>query len=137
MTPIPLTADTEAIARRVIWFEEPAQANAEALFRALVRFGAPLEALTPRDFAERGSFSRMGTPPVMVDIIPGIAGVTFDHAWAHRVMGMIDAAIGLEAPFISADDLVSAKQATGRAQDPADVEALRLARRQRGSATEG
>ncbi len=39
--------------------------NAAALFRALAKFGAPLEGLKPDDFAEVGSFFRMGTPPVM------------------------------------------------------------------------
>ncbi len=29
MTPFPLTADTEALARRLLWFEEPAQALAD------------------------------------------------------------------------------------------------------------
>jgi hypothetical protein len=47
-------------------------ANAAALYRALAKFGAPLEGLTPQDFAESGSFFRMGTPPVMVDILPDI-----------------------------------------------------------------
>jgi hypothetical protein len=102
--------------------------NAAALFRALAEFGAPLEGLKPDDFAEVGSFFRMGTPPVMVDILPEISGVDFDHAWRRRVMETIDAETGLKAAFISADDLIAAKMAAGRAQDLADVEALRKAR---------
>jgi hypothetical protein len=31
MKPIPLTAETEAIARRVIWFESPAEALADPI----------------------------------------------------------------------------------------------------------
>jgi hypothetical protein len=102
--------------------------NAAALFRALAAFGAPLEGLKPDDFAEVGTFFRMGTPPVMVDILPEISGVDFDHAWQRRVMETIDAETGLKAAFISADDLITAKVAAGRAQDLADVEALRKAR---------
>ncbi len=102
--------------------------NAAALFRAPAAFGAPLEGLKPDDFAEVGSFFRMGTPPVMVDILPEISGVNFDHAWRRRVMATIDAETGLKAAFISADDLITAKVAAGRAQDLADVEALRKAR---------
>lgn len=98
-----------------------------ALFRALARFGAPLAGLTPDDFAERGSFFRMGTPPVMVDILPEISGVDFDPAWRRRVMETIDAETGLQVAFISAADLIAAKQAAGRAQDLADVDALRKA----------
>jgi len=99
--------------------------NAAALFRALTEFGAPLEGLQPRDFAEPGSFFRMGTPPVMVDILPEISGVEFDDAWSRRVVETIDAKTGLQAIFISAADLIAAKQAAGRPQDLADVAALR------------
>jgi hypothetical protein len=38
----------------------PDTANAAALFRALAKFGAPLGGLQPDDFAQRGSFFRMG-----------------------------------------------------------------------------
>jgi hypothetical protein len=107
---------------------KPNKTNATALFRALVKFGAPLEGLTPDDFAEHGSFFRMGTPPVMVDILPEIAGVDFDHAWRRRVMETIDAKTELKAAYISADDLIVAKLAAGRPQDIADAEALHQAR---------
>lgn len=103
-------------------------ANAAALFRALAKFGAPLEGLKPEDFTERGSFFRMGTPPAMVDILPDIAGVDFDTAWRRRVMETIDPTTGLQASFISAADLIAAKRAAGRAQDLADAEALEHAR---------
>ncbi|MEI9982747.1 MAG: hypothetical protein WDN69_05770 [Aliidongia sp.] len=56
---------------------KPDQENAEALFRALIEFGAPLEDLKPQDFAERGSFFRMGSTPCMVDILPEISGGRF------------------------------------------------------------
>jgi hypothetical protein len=107
---------------------KPSKRNAAALFRALTKFGAPLAGLTPDDFAERGSFFRMGTPPVMVDILPEISGVDFDAAWRRRVVEIIDATTGLTAAFISADDLIAAKQAAGPPQDLADVAALRAAR---------
>jgi hypothetical protein len=70
----------------------------------------------------------MGMPPVMVDILPEIAGVDFDHAWQRRVMEIIDAETGLKAAFLSAADLIAAKLASGGAQDLADVEALHRAR---------
>jgi hypothetical protein len=44
----------------------PDNGNAAALFRALAKFGAPLEGLKPEDFVTSGSFFRMGVPPVMV-----------------------------------------------------------------------
>jgi hypothetical protein len=105
----------------------PDLANANALYGALAEFGAPLANLTPADFAEAGSFFRMGTPPLMVDILPEINGVDFDAAWSRRIEAPIDADSDVIAPFISADDLLAAKLATGRAQDLADVVAIRAA----------
>jgi len=96
--------------------------NSNAVFAALVQFGAPLSGLTPRDFTEPGNFFRMGTPPAMVDILPSISGVEFEKAWPRRVMVAIDES--LTAPFISRDDLRAAKIAAGRPQDLVDVAAL-------------
>ena len=111
-----------------LWVK-PDLANAGALYDALAEFGAPLENLKPADFAEAGSFFRMGTPPLMVDILPEISGVDFDTAWSRRVESPVDADSGVIAPFISADDLLAAKLAAGRSQDLADVAAIRAAQK--------
>jgi hypothetical protein len=65
--------------------------------------------------------------PVIVDILPEIAGVDFDAAWARRVEAVVDPVSGLKANFISADDLIASKLASGRPQDLADVDAIRKA----------
>src|SRR5215475_13169679 len=57
---------------------KPDPENAKALYEALGEFGAPLEGLTVADFAEPGEFFRIGREPVMVDLLPEIAGVEFD-----------------------------------------------------------
>jgi hypothetical protein len=97
--------------------------NSRAVYAALAKFGAPIEGLSAKDFAEPDNFFRMGTPPVMVDIMPKISGVEFDKAWSRRVDVQIDD--GLSVPFISREDLLSAKLSAGRAQDLVDVDALR------------
>jgi hypothetical protein len=89
--------------------------NSRAVYMALTKFGAPVEGLSAMDFTEPDNFFRMGTPPVMVDIIPKISGVEFEGAWSRRVTIAIDEA--LTVSFISRDDLLAAKIATGRAQD--------------------
>jgi hypothetical protein len=61
-------------------------------------------------------------------MLPEITGVDFDQAWRRRVTETVDARTGLKASFISAGDLIAAKEAAGRAQDLADAEALRQAR---------
>jgi hypothetical protein len=101
--------------------------NAKAVFAALAEFGAPLEGLAPADFAEPGPFFRMGCEPIGVDILTAVGGVEFDSAWERRVEDLIDPASGLTASFISRDDLIATKLASGRLQDLADVEAIRKA----------
>jgi hypothetical protein len=101
--------------------------NAKALFAALTQFGAPLQGLTSADFAEQGPFFRMGREPVGVDILTAIPGVEFGAAWPQRVEEVVDPVSGLKASFISREDLIAAKLASGRPQDLADVDAIRKA----------
>jgi predicted nucleotidyltransferase len=95
--------------------------NAEAVYRALRAFGAPLAGLTAADFAEEGYFYQMGVPPVRVDVLMGIPGLEFEPAWDRRVEVDFD---GLPVYFISREDLIAAKRASGRTQDLMDAEAL-------------
>ena len=102
-------------------------ANAQAVFAALGQFGAPLEGLTAADFAEQGPFLRMGREPVGVDILTAMAGVEFTAAWERRIEAIVDQESGLKANFISREDLIAGKLASGRLQDLADVDAIRKA----------
>ncbi len=97
--------------------------NSKAVYAALAKFGAPIEHLSAKDFVEPDNFFRMGTPPVMVDIMPKISGVEFEEAWSRRVDVQIED--DLTVHFISRQDLLIAKLAAGRAQDLIDVDALR------------
>lgn len=106
---------------------KPDPTNAKTLYEALGEFGAPLEGLTVADFAKPGEFFRIGREPVMVDLLPEIAGVEFDRAWEGRVEAVVDEQTGVRAFFISAKDLIASKLAAGRPQDLADAEAVRTA----------
>lgn len=108
----------------LIQADEP---NGRSAYAALAAFGAPLTGLSPRDFSEPGSFFRMGQEPLAVDILCSIPGVDFDSAWERRVEHEVDTRTHLSAHFISAEDLVAAKTASGRPQDLADVAAIRKA----------
>lgn len=119
----------------------PAPDNAKAIFKALAEFGAPLStrtsrdaaptaprrALTAKDFEDKHKWFTFGVPPVAVDILPEIPGVTFNAAWKNRTTRIIDPDTGLTAHFISRDDLIAAKLASGRPSDLGDVDALRKA----------
>lgn len=109
-----------------VWVS-PSSKNARAVYTALAEFGAPLKGLTDADFAEPGPFFQMGRAPIAVDILTAIPGVDFNAAWRRRVEAVIDPDSGLKAFFISRDDLIAAKLASGRKRDLADVEEIRAA----------
>lgn len=98
--------------------------NSEAVFAALAQYGAPLAGMTPDDFNdEPASVFQLGIEPDRVDILQGIAGVTFDEAWDSRIESLLDT--DTPAHVISLEHLIQNKLASGRYQDLADVEKLR------------
>ena len=107
----------------------PDPENARAVYNALAKFGAPLEGLKAADLIEPGFFYRMGTPPLMVDVLSNIKGIEFEDAWKHRIE--IEVEPGMKIPFISAEDFIQAKLAAGREQDILDVKSVREAQRVR------
>ena len=102
--------------------------NAERVWNALARFGAALDDLPVEEFKDPDTALRMGVPPIMVEVIRAIDGVEFAAAYQRRTVETINPAKGLEAAYISADDLLQNKLAAARLQDLADAEALRAAR---------
>jgi predicted nucleotidyltransferase len=99
--------------------------NSEAVYRALASFGAPLAGTSPEDFRDCVSIFQIGVEPSRVDILQTIAGVDFDQVWENRVESSIDDS--LPVAFISREDLIRNKLASGRPQDLADVDHLRRA----------
>lgn len=103
-----------------IWVD-PAGDNPKRVFRALGRFGAPLESVTVEDFGDEDTIFQIGVEPVRIDILPGISGVAFDAAWLRRVRAQYaDVAVNV----ISREDYVANKRASGRPHDLRDVETL-------------
>lgn len=98
-----------------LWVENSAE-NASQVFGALKQFGAPIESdgITPETFTRNEITYQIGVAPIRIDILTQITGVKFSTAWKRRVSGTI---FGIPVPFISLDDLVENKQATGRSSD--------------------
>ncbi len=107
-----------------IWVR-PDSENAQLVFDALARFGAPLDALgvTTSDFTNPDNVAQFGLPPFRIDIMTSISGVTFDVAWEERVEGKIE---GVQVPIIGLQAFVQNKRASGRKKDLADIESLGL-----------
>ena len=105
-----------------VWVE-PTKANADAVWRALKAFGAPIEAfdLSVDDFAESGNVVQIGLPPRRIDLMTSIDGVEFPAAWETRVVTPI---ADCPVPFLAREDLLRNKRAAGRAKDLLDIELL-------------
>lgn len=100
------------------------QANAESVYRALQRFGAPLVDVTPADLTVPDLVFQIGLAPRRIDILTSITGVDFETAWASKVEITVD---GMSVPVLSRPLLVQNKKATGRPQDLADLARLEQA----------
>ena len=103
-----------------IWVR-PSPDNAEAVLRALRRFGAPTSELTVTDLQKGDTIFQIGVAPRRIDIITGVSGLRFDEAFANSIEIDIE---GLKLRIPSVDDLIINKRASGRTKDLADVEAL-------------
>ena len=95
--------------------------NAQKIIKALAEFGAPLHEITEEDLKTEGMVFRIGVPPLRIDIVTKIDGVSFGEAYPNRTTEEIE---GLKIPMISKADLIRNKKASGRMQDLADVEKL-------------
>jgi hypothetical protein len=103
-----------------IWVD-PTPANAAHVVGALAEFGAPMEQVTAADFSRPGIVFQMGLPPVRIDVLTELSGLTFDEAWSTRTQadfGPVAVAV------IGRDAFIRNKRATGRARDLGDIEAL-------------
>lgn len=100
--------------------------NAERVYRALARFGAPLAAFEVQqgDFATYDGVLQIGLPPRRIDILNRADGITFDEAVEEGASFELD---GRTIPVIGRAALLRNKRAAGRAQDLADLEALERA----------
>lgn len=95
--------------------------NAARVLTALRAFGAPLGTLTEHDLEQPGHGFRMGAPPLRIEVLTEISGVSFEEAWPRRAI--LDLG-GLAVAVIGRDDLLRNKRAAGRPQDLADVDVL-------------
>lgn len=105
-----------------IWVNPTAE-NSLKVYRALAVFGAPLDDVTPTDFAEEGVIFQIGVVPCRIDIITKISGnITFTDAVSQADVVQFD---DVQMPILSLDDLLTNKLAIGRPKDLEDVKLLK------------
>jgi hypothetical protein len=92
--------------------------NAQRVWRALIRFGAPLFDMKIDDLKTPDLALQIGLAPRRIDILTSIDGVEFDEAWPNRQQVEIE---GLTIYVIGRTHLLQNKRAAGRLKDQADI----------------
>lgn len=95
--------------------------NARRVVKALNEFGFPLSAEDMSLFLQENKITRMGVPPLRLEILTTISGVTFPECYAQREIREID---GVTVSLISLANLKTNKKASGRYKDLNDLENL-------------
>jgi hypothetical protein len=101
----------------------PTEANARRIVEALNEFGFGGEGITVEDLLAPGRIIQMGVPPVRIDIITSISGVTWEQADGGKAAGNYG---GVPVYFIGRREYLTNKAAARRKKDLADIEALEI-----------
>ena len=102
-------------------FVKPTLENARRILTALDEFGFGSLGLTVEDFERPDNIVQLGVPPVRIDLITSITGVSWEDALSDCVDGKYGE---LPVKYIGLDEFISNKRATGRKKDLSDLEAL-------------
>jgi hypothetical protein len=100
---------------------KPDPENARRILDALDEFGFKSVGLATGDFESPDKVVQLGVPPVRVDIITSLTGVSWEEAFSGRTEGKYG---DIVVHYIGRKQFVLNKRATGRKRDLADLEAL-------------
>lgn len=95
--------------------------NASRIMDALAGFGFGSAGLNKTDFMDPDRVVQLGVPPVRIDLITSISGVTWEEANAGRVFSEFG---GVPVSYLGRNEFIKNKKAIGRHKDLADIEAL-------------
>ncbi|MBN2079258.1 MAG: hypothetical protein JW838_09850 [Spirochaetes bacterium] len=102
-------------------FVSPTEINARRILNALTDFGfGPLN-LAIEDFSLPNKVVQLGVPPIRIDIITSISGVSWEEACSGKVEGMYGP---IKVHFLGRDHYIKNKRSIGRKKDQADLEAI-------------
>jgi len=99
----------------------PTPANAGKILAALKDFGFAALGLTAGDFIKPDHVVQLGVPPLRVDLMTDIDGVTWKTGWDGKKRGEYN---DIKIWFLGRREFVANKRAAGRRKDLADIEAL-------------
>jgi len=91
------------------------------IVKAIESLGFGSLGISEKNLSSEGLIIQLGCPPLRLDLLTSIDGVKFEECYPNRKTTEID---GLLINFISYDDLIKNKKASGRHQDLGDIENL-------------
>ncbi len=102
-------------------FVAPVENNAEKIILALRDFGFESIELDKEDFISPEKVIQLGVPPVRIDIMTSLTGVSWAQAQSGKVPGNYS---GVPVYFIGRSELIKNKKVLHRKKDIADIESL-------------
>ena len=100
---------------------KPGRDNTQKVLDVLAEFGFGSLELTADDFSEPDKVIQLGYPPLRIDIMTTLTGVTWEQIEAGKVTGKIDV---IPVSFLGKKEFIQNKRTLGRKKDLADIEAL-------------
>jgi len=104
-----------------IWLN-PTPDNAELVLKSVNEFGFSSFKLTTSDFTKPGNVIQLGYPPLRIDLLTEIDGVTFEDCFKNKRQVTIN---NLIVNFIGYEDLLKNKRESGRPRDIDDIDNLK------------
>lgn len=104
-----------------IWLN-PTPANADLILKSVNEFGFSSFNLSQADFTKPGNVIQLGYPPLRIDLLTEIDGVTFEECFKNRKEVVIEE---LKVNFIGYNDLLKNKKESGRPGDIDDIDNLK------------
>ncbi len=103
-----------------IWIDRT-PLNAKKLVSVLKKFGFDVDELKETLFTAENKITRMGVPPLRIEILTTLSGVEFEECYNRRVVDTLD---NIEINFINLSHLKKNKRAAKRHRDLDDLEHL-------------
>jgi len=103
-----------------IWVSSKTE-NADKLIEAFKEFGFDVPDLSIELFTKENQITRIGVPPLRIEVLTTISGVTFDDCFPRRSVVLIE---DIKINLISLEDLKKNKAASKRHRDLDDLEKL-------------
>jgi hypothetical protein len=100
---------------------KPDPDNARKLLDVLAQFGFGSLKLSAEDFLQPDNVVQLGYPPLRIDLLTSLTGVTWQQIEDGKTAGKIDV---VPVFFVGKNEFIQNKRSLGRKKDLADIEAI-------------